>query len=56
MKYLLNTILFVAFIFSNTVEIIAQPTPGYWQQHVDYTMNIDMDVDTYQYNGTQKLV
>lgn len=29
---------------------------SYWQQHVDYTMNINMDVDTYRYNGTQKLV
>ncbi len=30
--------------------------PGYWQQHVDYTMTVDMDVKTYQYNGTQHLV
>ena len=30
--------------------------PGYWQQHVDYTMNIDMDVNTYQYKGTQTLI
>ncbi|TVZ58324.1 peptidase M1-like protein [Flavobacteriaceae bacterium MAR_2010_105] len=29
---------------------------GYWQQHVDYTMEIDMDVNSYRYNGTQKLV
>ncbi|WP_067151743.1 M1 family metallopeptidase [Pseudotamlana agarivorans] len=29
---------------------------SYWQQHVDYTMDIDMDVNTYQYKGTQKLV
>ena len=27
-----------------------------WQQHVDYTMDVDMDVKTYQYTGTQKLV
>ncbi|SDS41004.1 M1 family metallopeptidase [Winogradskyella sediminis] len=31
-------------------------TNGYWQQHVDYTMAIDMDVNNYQYKGTQKLV
>ena len=30
--------------------------PGYWQQQVDYTMDIDMDVNHYQYKGTQKLV
>ncbi|MGJ8591484.1 MAG: M1 family metallopeptidase [Aquaticitalea sp.] len=28
----------------------------YWQQHVDYTMNIDMNVENYQYSGTQKLI
>ena len=29
---------------------------GYWQQHVDYTMDIDMNVTTYQYKGVQKIV
>lgn len=29
---------------------------GYWQQHVDYTMDVDVDVEKFQYNGTQKLV
>ncbi|MCF6349630.1 MAG: M1 family metallopeptidase [Flavobacteriaceae bacterium] len=29
---------------------------NYWQQHVDYTMNIDINVDNYQFTGTQKLV
>ena len=29
---------------------------NYWQQHVDYTMDIDMNVNNYQYKGTQKLV
>lgn len=28
----------------------------YWQQHVDYKMAIDMDVNTYQYKGKQTLV
>ncbi|MFI2741589.1 M1 family metallopeptidase [Zhouia sp. PK063] len=28
----------------------------YWQQHVDYHMNVDMNVKNYQYTGTQKLV
>ena len=31
-------------------------TATYWQQHVDYKMEIDMDVNTYQYKGKQKLV
>lgn len=28
----------------------------YWQQHVDYTMDIDVDVENYQFKGKQKLV
>lgn len=28
----------------------------YWQQHVDYTMEIDVDVETHRFTGTQKLV
>ncbi len=30
--------------------------PGYWQQRVNYTMEVDMDVKNFQYKGTQKLV
>jgi hypothetical protein len=29
---------------------------AYWQQHIDYTMDIDVDVQNYQYKGTQKAV
>ena len=38
--------------------ILAQnnPNPGYWQQHVDYKMEVQMDVKTYQYKGKQSLV
>ena len=32
------------------------PNPGYWQQHVDYKMDVKMDVKNYQYKGTQELV
>ncbi len=28
----------------------------YWQQHVDYTMDIDMDVEKFQFKGYQKLL
>ena len=28
----------------------------YWQQHVDYKMEIDMDVNNYTYNGKQNLI
>ena len=37
---------------SNTANI----NPCYWQQHVNYTMDIDMDVKKYQYTGKQTLV
>lgn len=36
--------------------VIGQNNTTYWQQEVDYTMDIDMDVEKYQYSGTQKLV
>jgi len=36
--------------------INAQSETSSWQQHVDYSMDIDMDVKTYRYTGTQKLV
>jgi len=32
------------------------PNPGYWQQHVDYKMEVTMDVENFQYSGTQELV
>lgn len=34
----------------------AQNNTSYWQQHVDYDMDVDMNVENYQYSGTQKLV
>ncbi len=37
-------------------EIPKQAFATYWQQQVDYTMDIDMDVKNYQYKGSQKLV
>jgi len=39
-----------------SLSIYAQNNTNYWQQKVDYTMEIDMDVDTHQYTGKQKLV
>ncbi|HLV39091.1 M1 family metallopeptidase [Xanthomarina sp.] len=33
-----------------------QNNPGYWQQHVDYKMDVTMDVNSFQYTGTQQLV
>ncbi|SDW13823.1 Peptidase family M1 [Lutibacter oricola] len=43
-------------LFISTTILTAQTNPNYWQQHVDYTMNVDVDAENYQYTGTQKLV
>jgi len=29
---------------------------AYWQQHIDYTMNIDVDAENHQYKGTQQVI
>ncbi|MDX1461983.1 MAG: M1 family metallopeptidase [Marinirhabdus sp.] len=36
--------------------VVAQNNTGYWQQKVDYTMDIDVDASNYQYEGKQTLV
>ena len=48
-------------LFCSVVNATNQPViniqePGYWQQHVDYKMNVNMDVKKYQYKGTQELI
>jgi hypothetical protein len=48
MKYLLLTLL--------TLQLSFAQNYNYWQQHVDYSMEIDMDVNSFQYKGKQKLV
>lgn len=49
----------VLFTSANTKQTEPNKTAnntGYWQQHVDYKMNVTMDVTNYQYTGTQQLV
>ena len=36
-------------------SVLAQ-NKGYWQQHVDYKMDVTMNVKNYQYKGNQELV
>ena len=38
-----------------TLFTIAQKDPGYWQQHISYKMNVDVDVTTYRYSGTSEV-
>ena len=47
-----KSFLLLAFLFS--LKNSAQN--GYWQQHADYKMTVDMDVKSYQYTGKQTLV
>ena len=44
------------FLILFSVSLFAQPQPGYWQQHVNYTMEVDVDVKKFRYSGTQELV
>ncbi len=37
-------------------SLVSAQSSKYWQQHVNYTMDIDVDVATFQYKGKQKLV
>lgn len=46
--------LFFGFILLNTLTAFSQN--GYWQQQVDYKMDVSMNVKTYQYKGKQELV
>lgn len=34
----------------------AQPNPSYWQQHVQYKMDVSVDVTHFRYSGTQELI
>ncbi|MDR9418994.1 M1 family metallopeptidase [Gracilimonas sp.] len=52
MKQLLS--LFLTLILIST-SLHAQ-NRDYWQQHVDYTMEIDVDAENHQYSGNQTLV
>ena len=45
----------ILLLISCTV-LSAQNNYSYWQQHVDYTMEVSVDVKTSSYNGTQQLV
>jgi len=54
MIQLVKKIVFV--LLCGLTTLIAQNNSTYWQQHVDYTMDVKMDVKNFQYTGTQELV
>ena len=62
MKNVVLSLLSIIMLSSCSASNISKKTTAnsqnnaYWQQHVDYTMNVDINVETYQYKGTQHLV
>lgn len=52
----INQLLFSFTIVLSIHSVQAQSSDGYWQQHVKYTMDVDMNVKNYRYTGTQTLV
>ncbi len=47
----------IAFVFyAGLFGVTAQNNTTYWQQHVDYKMDVEVDVEKFQYEGTQELV
>jgi hypothetical protein len=50
-------ITFVSLLLFKSIEGNAQRgNQPYWQQHVDYTIDIDVDVSSFRYSGDQKLI
>ncbi|MEN8251576.1 MAG: M1 family peptidase, partial [Bacteroidota bacterium] len=47
-----NTLIIIAILISG----VSQAQTFRWQQAVDYTMAVNLDVKTHKFNGTQKLV
>lgn len=58
MKKIIYSISLLLIVSCASVAQEATATKGdnYWQQHVNYTMDVDVDVKKYQYKGKQKLV
>ena len=53
--FAMRKIILSLFVLVTSSTAFAQ-NQSYWQQHVDYTMDVTMDVKTHQYTGTQQLV
>ncbi|OEY72547.1 M1 family metallopeptidase [Salegentibacter salarius] len=48
--------LFLSLALVATSLASAQNNTSYWQQHVDYKMEVDMNVENFQYTGSQELI
>ena len=48
--------IFLFSLYSLSFGSLFAQSSTYWQQHVNYKMDVVMDVKNYQYKGTQELV
>ncbi|TRZ46076.1 M1 family metallopeptidase [Robertkochia solimangrovi] len=55
MKKIFFTILGLGTLFGAMAGNPATERDNYWQQHVSYKMDVNMDVETFRYEGTQNL-
>lgn len=46
----------LSFFFGINTLFSQHPNPGYWQQHVDYIMDVEVDVTNFRFEGTQELI
>ncbi|WP_394800482.1 M1 family metallopeptidase [Aestuariivivens sediminicola] len=53
--YVLLCFMFFGIASKSQNSTITKTKPAYWQQHVDYKMDIVFDVNNYQYKGKQEL-
>lgn len=51
----MKKLLAIALLSATALFAQQSPNPSYWQQHVDYKMDLSMDVKTYLYKGKQEL-
>ena len=47
---------FFILLLAGATGLQAQGNHSYWQQRADYDMSVSMDVETFRYTGTQRLV
>jgi hypothetical protein len=52
----MKNLFYILFFFMGLAPLESQNNFEYWQQHVDYTMDVKMDVNTFNYGGSQKLI
>lgn len=51
----MKNIVIISFLISINA-VLAQNSTSYWQQHADYSIEVDMNVKKHQYDGKQELV